>query len=324
MILLFTDLHLDNYRKFSTTLKSGVNSRLATQIKVVSDVWKIAMERKPTAIVFLGDLFNGQGATISKTLYNAGHRLVLTLSRVAPVYLLVGNHDIYGDICVTEPMNTIKNVTVVEETIDVEIDGLKLTMVPWCGMLPKGGDIVLGHLDIDGAKTGSGYVLEGTIHPNELTQPLVISGHFHSRQQLSDNILYCGAVMANDFGDSSDEQFGVTLLHPDRTTEFIEITSPRFVPVEITTQEDVARFIENRDVKNYYKLVVHDRKLDIPKMNHLVEIEWDIKEEIKGRLEYEPDEPLEDIIIKYIDKMDVQVDKDEAKSILLEVLNEVS
>jgi len=324
MILIFSDLHLDNYRKFSTILRGGVNSRLASQVRVVTEVKKIAEATKPTAIIFLGDLFNGQGATISKQLYLFGHRLVTTLSKVAPIYLIVGNHDIYGDMHVLEPMNAIKNVWVIDHTTQVSIDGLIIHLVPWCGMIPKGGDVILGHLDIEGARTGGGYTLAGTIHPKELTQPLVISGHFHSRQQLTENIFYSGAVMANDFGDCSDEKFGVTLLNPDRTIEFVEITSPKFIPVEITTQDDVTRFIDNRNNKNYYKLIVHDRKLNIPKMNHLVEVEWDIKEEIKGRLDYEPNEPLEDIIIKYINKMDVKVDKDEAKRILVEVFSEIN
>ena len=167
-LLIFSDLHLDNYRRFSTTGAGGLNSRLIQQTNVIQQVIKTAEEIKPEAIVFLGDLFNGQGATINKLLYLTGHKLVTQLQRVAPLYLIVGNHDMFGESHILSPMAEMSNVKIIEKTEHFNLLGKKIAMMPWGGLIPKEGDILLGHLDIEGGRTGTGYDLPGTIHPKEV------------------------------------------------------------------------------------------------------------------------------------------------------------
>jgi len=323
-LLIFSDLHLDNYRRFSTTLQGGMNSRLDHQVNVVYKVIEIAKREQPEAIVFLGDLFNGQGATISKLLFTTGYNLVYQLQCVAPVYLLVGNHDIFGGQTILSSMSDMHQVIVVDETRPVDLLGMRISMMPWGGVMPASGVVVLGHLDMEGFKTGLGYELPGTMHPKEFSQfKLVISGHYHSYQEMKPNIIYCGAVMPITFGDVAEEDYGCGIL--DDSLHFTRhiITSPKFIPILVDTQSSLDRFVENRS-DNYYRLTIRDRKIVVPKMDYRVEIDWDIQEEMKARLAYEVDSPLEDILCMYIDKANTKIDKEQAKTVLREVMKECS
>uniref|UniRef100_A0A6M3IUG5 Putative calcineurin-like phosphoesterase n=1 Tax=viral metagenome TaxID=1070528 RepID=A0A6M3IUG5_9ZZZZ len=321
-ILIFSDLHLDNYRRFSTISNGGVNSRLLSQINVVGQVKRLAKKLKPEAIVFLGDLFNGQGATINKLLYLMGNNLVYSLQEEFPVYLIVGNHDIYVNTHILTPMAGMPNVRIVESTVDESLIGRRITMVPWCGVIPRGGDVLLGHLDIDGVKTGIGYELPGTIHQKEVAQyNTVISGHYHTYQTLPPNIVYCGAVMPISFGDVADEDYGCLILDEDLKFTRSIIDSPKFIPIIINTQQNIDKFAKNRG-NNYYRLTITDRKIVVPKFDHMVEVEWDVQEEMKARLDYEIDDPLEDILCKYIDQCNTQINKEEAKLVLRGIMGE--
>jgi DNA repair exonuclease SbcCD nuclease subunit len=323
MLLIFSDLHLDNYRRFSTMGQGGINSRLTNQIDVITKVRDIAQTLQPEAIVFLGDLFNGQGATINKLLYIQGHLLVDMLQKVAPTYLIVGNHDMYGGTHILTPMTEMHNVTIVDNSVTIPLLGHNVAMVPWGGSIPANGDLLLGHLDIEGIKTGLGYELPGTIHPKEVADfKLVISGHYHSFQEVKPNILYCGSVMPITFGDVAEEDYGLLTLNSDLSYRRILLDSPKFIPITIKTQADLDRFVTNKG-KNYYRLTVTDRKLTIPKFDHMVEIDWDVREEMKARLEYDIDAPLEDILCKYIDGANTKIDKEQAKLVLLEVMKDV-
>jgi len=321
-ILIFSDLHLDNYRRFSTISNGGVNSRLLSQINIVKQVKRLAKKLQPEAIVFLGDLFNGQGSSINKLLYLMGHNLIYSLQEDFPVYLIVGNHDVYGNTHILTPMAGMPNVRIVESTVSEHLMGRHITMVPWCGVIPKSGEVLLGHLDIDGAKTGIGYELSGTIHKKEVEQyNIVISGHYHGYQVLPPNIIYCGAVMPISFGDVADEDYGCLILDEDLKTTRSIIDSPKFIPIIINTQQNIDKFAKNKG-SNYYRLTITDRKIVVPKFGHTVEVEWDIQEEMKTRLDYEIDSPLEDILCTYIDQCNTQIDKEEAKIVLRGIMRE--
>lgn len=321
-LLIFSDLHLDNYRRFSTTSQDGINSRLTSQIKVIQQVCNVASEQNPEAIIFLGDLFNGQGANINKLLYLTGHDLIDQLRKVAPVYLIVGNHDIYGGTHILAPMADMPNVIVVDTIRYVDLMDRKVAMTPWGGIIPKEGDLLLGHMDIEGVKTGIGYELPGTILPKEVSAfNLVISGHYHTYQKIPPNILYCGAVMPITFGDIAEEDYGILMLSDNLNYTRILVESPKFIPIRIDTQQNMDKFAANKG-SNYYRLTITDRKITIPKFDHMTEVEWDVQEEMKARLDYDVDAPLEDILCLYIDKANTKIDKEQAKSVLREVMKE--
>ncbi len=246
MKLLFSDLHLDGYRRFSKMLPTGISSRLIEQIKVFNKVIDIVKEREPELIVFLGDFYNGQGANISKHLYTVGFKLLERLQEHTQVILVIGNHDLYMNTHILYPFTSLPNVSIVSETVQFQ----NLTIVPWCKEIPKSGDILLGHLDIDGCKDNFGYELPGTVHPQQVSQyETVFSGHWHNRTGMPNNIFYIGSVMQHSMKDIGN-QCGVTLLHNDLRQEFIEIESPQFLSVGIQNQESMDRFKYERNQNN--------------------------------------------------------------------------
>lgn len=328
-ILVFSDLHLDNYRHFSTILPNGLNSRLVEQIKVMKQVIHIIHATAPSAIIFLGDYFNGQGQTISKQLYITGFHLMEELqenSYDSPVFMIVGNHDTVADQHILSPFAVLPNVSIVSEPITVQIDGMNCTLVPWTKPIPNETGLLFGHLDIEGAKDGS-YVLEGTVHPKEVNSySLVINGHWHTSQYINDKILCVGAVMQHDFGDVANHSYGVWLIgkkDKDITTKLIEIESPMFNRIIINSKEDLTKFKENRNKKNYYKLIVANRDVELPELDYKVEVEWDVEDKMETRLEKKGTESLEDLIINFIEQSSTAIDKAKAKEYLKKEMEKV-
>ena len=64
------------------------------------------------------------------------------------------------------------------------------------------------------------------------------------------------------------------------------------------------------------------RSTEIPEFDHKVEINWEIKEDVKNRLEYAVDATLEDILNQFIDTCNTQTDKELSKKILKEIMYE--
>ncbi len=90
--LVFSDLHAHNFSDCSTLVREGVNSRLQDCLDTVSFVRETAMQNQVDAILFGGDLFH-VGKKIDTPVFNETHAAIRALSEVAPVHLLVGNHD---------------------------------------------------------------------------------------------------------------------------------------------------------------------------------------------------------------------------------------
>lgn len=321
MILLFTDIHFDLYRRFSTTRSDGMNTRLYEQVLVMTRLIEEVKKLQPSAVVFLGDMFYGLGATISKKLYTVCFKLFEKLQRESHVYIIVGNHDMYLGDHIIEPFSSLEEVSLVSHTASVYLEGNKATLVPWGGIVPQGpSGLLMGHLDIEGAKTGAGIHLEGTIHPKEVAHyDKVFSGHWHT-PQIMGNIEYIGSVMQNNFGDMFNYRCGITIMKDNLEQEFIHIDSPTFNVVDIEGGIDLDNFVAHKNSYNYYKLIVHDRKLELPNFDYHVEVEWDVTQKMETRLEQKDDEDLGTTVENFIDQAKADVDKERAKEILREVM----
>jgi hypothetical protein len=62
--------------------------------------------------------------------------------------------------------------------------------------------------------------VDGDVWPTE--NPMIISGHIHSKQWVQDNIYYTGSALQHAFGESENNTVAIMTLKHDRQFELIE------------------------------------------------------------------------------------------------------
>jgi DNA repair exonuclease SbcCD nuclease subunit len=184
----------------------------------------IALTRHVDFIVLAGDVLDSH-ERVNVQLLNRAYSLIRNLRQIAPVFILVGNHDyINNKQFLTDQhwmngMKEWKNVTIV----DTPVKHNTFVMVPYVpngrleealSQIPnwKDASVVIAHQEIKGCKMGAITSLDGDEWKPEY--PMLISGHVHDRQQHQPNVLYPGSVINHSF--SHDNQ-GVSVFTVDTT-----------------------------------------------------------------------------------------------------------
>lgn len=199
----------------------------------------LAEKLQPRFIVLLGDILD-RHATIHVSCLMRAEAIVYELSQLAPVFLLVGNHDRPNNsnyLTNEHPFGAIKrwsNVYVIDQvrafTINSEMiqetsqvidkDGFRFVFAPYVPpgrfsealgtiVSPYSCRAVFAHQEIKGAKMGAIISEEGDVWA--LERPLLVSGHIHDYDFLQENMIYTGTPLMHGFGDKSDKT--VSLFH---------------------------------------------------------------------------------------------------------------
>lgn len=235
-VLLFSDLHGHAFKPYSTILPDGMNSRLRDALLVLEQIRKLAKQEKVDLILFGGDLFHVRGSLYVQT-FNAIFEAMARLKLTAQLGLLVGNHDQTnkaGSIHSVYAFNTMATVMdkpmwyTFETVVSNTTDRLHVLALPYTtdsndirsavdeGVQSKPQDpkgcphIILGHMGVDGARVGGGFVLRDKDAPKlkdlkrqEFAQ--VFLGHYHVPQILADNVRFIGSTLQHNWGDLGTE-----------------------------------------------------------------------------------------------------------------------
>ena len=326
-ILLFSDLHLDQWRQFSSVNENGFSTRLLEQIRVIHKVCEIAVTENVSDIIFLGDLFNSQGESLPKVVYNAAFHCLQELSKVKPLYIIVGNHDMYRKMHILSSYQEIRNVTIVDRPMFINRGGYQIDLVPWEQQMKvkSRGDILLGHCEVVGTNMGNAISKVG-YNPEEFEgYSRIYLGHFHTRQHFNvpkcQEAMYIGSVMQNNYSDT-DENKGITILNTaDTHSKLLPILSPRFLKSEVSSKTGIDSFTGMvNSTSDYYRLVVRNSKLEIPKFDHRVQVEWDVKESANARMEIKSEESIKDIVYRFVETHKTALDKDRIKETLNNIM----
>lgn len=314
MWMVLSDLHLKEWKMFSTILANGLNSRLMQQIQVCKHVKRLIRKYKISDIFFLGDLMDSQSSTISKIIINTAFYIIQDWAELANVYLLVGNHDIYNNLNVLTPFSSIPNVWIVNVSTPINLDGKTIDLVPWNGQLPaKKADYLFGHFGIQGATTGNGFVIEEEVKPELLKDyKLVLCGHYHSRQQVADHAYQIGGVMNHSFADTTEDK-GVFLLDlSNDKLEFIPISSPKFHTTKVAFSDQLEEFLRDYKENDYYKLIIESDSLIIPELPSNVIVEYDYEPTVdeKDMIDTSDILNLTPIIKQFIQQSNTALDKE--------------
>jgi len=206
---------------------------------LVSALSKAAYAINPSVIVFLGDILDNH-ATIHSQAFNLIYTLLKSLPSNSIIIMLIGNHDyINNSQCCSEehPFNVFKqwkNVMVIDRPTIID-DYIYMPYVP----VGKFDEFAKGKIqDYKGIKAifchqeflGSVKENVGDVWPE--TNPLIISGHIHTKRWLQSNIFYPGSPIQHTFAEDPDKTF-LIMDSNDLQMEFRTLDLPKKHTLEI-------------------------------------------------------------------------------------------
>lgn len=227
---------------------------------------KLAKERQPDFIVVLGDVLDRHEA-IHVVPLRSCVEFLRGLMEVAPVIVLVGNHDRPNNsdfLSPYHPFTALKGwgerMKIVETTWESSFGGLDFVFVPyvppgrffdalnWKPDQPsepmeegvenwKNASAIFAHQEFKGAKMGA--IISEVGDPWPVNAPMVISGHIHDFQEVQPNLLYVGTPIQHAFGDTEDKTvswFSFTKGEQPHH-ERIDLALPKKVIVRLTCAE---------------------------------------------------------------------------------------
>jgi DNA repair exonuclease SbcCD nuclease subunit len=274
-VLFFTDLHLDNWSAFSTTVAGGYNSRFMQQLHTLEQVLYYA-EKRDMPIVFGGDLFNRRLLIPSDVMHKT-YELLAKYDK-QPIYLVIGNHDIYDWNSANTSLavlSEMEHVYVVDEPTSVEMaDDVHLSLVPHGALLPTSSaslrkevpnyyDILVTHYGVNEARLGpKDFKMKDDLTVKQLRElgyDLVLLGHIHKPQTLGENIVVMGSVMAHSFHETDEKKFYYVFNTETRELTKINSGAPKFLTIEVSTKAQLKKLVLND--KNYYRLNIMTTKI---------------------------------------------------------------
>lgn len=199
--------------------------------EMTTKICDLAKDIQPDFIVCLGDILDRHETIHVSPLMRATYFLK-SLSDIAPLYAVIGNHDRPNNsnfLTNEHPFNSLKlwkNTTVVDKVIENTVDNYRFVFVPY---VPPGRfnealetienplqntTAIFSHQEYKGAKMGAIVSEIGDEWP--LENPLVISGHIHDFDELQSNLFYVGTPIQHAFGDKSDKTVSLYTFYPDK------------------------------------------------------------------------------------------------------------
>jgi DNA repair exonuclease SbcCD nuclease subunit len=172
-------------------------------------------------VIFMGDWFDKRDSINISTLNYSYKALSKLNSLNIPIFLLLGNHDLYlrnnRDVHSLVYFHEFNHCTLIESPTRLHIGDKSVLMMPYIfqdeyvPLSPEvnSSNVVFSHLELKGfILTGSTVVLEHGHDPEIFGKPSrVFSGHFHKRQSKG-NVFYTGNPFPFDFSDTNDTDRG--------------------------------------------------------------------------------------------------------------------
>jgi len=283
---------------------------------------KIMPMENVSAIVLAGDILDTH-EKIHCQLMNRAYQLIKNLRTVAPIYVIVGNHDYINNqqfLTVNHWMNGMKEWEHVH-VIDypkrlIGSSGHTFVLVPYVppGRLVEALDkledwktsvCVFAHQEVRNCKMGCIRSTEGDVW--DADWPMLVSGHIHERQNVGNNVLYPGSVLNHAFG--SDNQgiskliFREGVMSEERVD--IGLDKKRIIYKSVTTVEDIPKEKlvphnklclsgETKDIrafkntKRYMELKKRGIKVTFKVVNDDVDVKHDVKHNVKHDVKHVP------------------------------------
>ena len=304
-------------------------------------------------VLHLGDLMDRRKYVSYKTAKDFRERFILPLKHLkVDFHCLVGNHDIYfkntNDVNSLQELigQTSNKFHLYADATEVNIGGLDILFMPWInqqnyiysmGMIDETkAKVCMGHLEIKGFQMHKGQINDHG-YDKELFKKFhtVFSGHFHHKSD-DGQIYYLGnpyEIYWNDYNDKKGFH-----IFDTETLELERIVNPFRLHEKIyydDSQEDYDKHDVKKYLKKYVKVIVVNKK-DLYKfdmfMERLLKANAHEVKIVENFTDAGADNVSDDIVKyaedtttlldKYIDELEIDLDKDRLKNTMRGLYNE--
>ena len=264
--LFFSDIHFHGTHRFSHITDEGYTIRELEHLSCAQTIIDICNKEDIDRIVFCGDLYQAVGDNLSTQTQSAVCEFVEKISKIKPLDMLVGNHDLSGTtnfkaVHKLIPFKYFNNVTVYDSP--VEKDGI--VYMPYCtsdeyattvleNIKDKKNKVVFSHLELKGINLGNGIETTHGVPLDLLSQfKMTIQGHYHGSSSYGPNIKVIGSTQRLSFKDPGKSRNNIIIY--DTETNKIERRSFN-CPDWLTFTDDNIDDILTTDLNNYVKVEV--------------------------------------------------------------------
>lgn len=196
-------------------------------------------------LIHCGDIFESR-QSINLYVLNKALEIFERLSSILPVYMIIGNHDIFmkysNDVNSLKIFKNFKNITVYETAVEAMIGNTPVVFMPWLDtheqeaeVLSKvNGEILFCHTDVKGFSFNRIQKIEGGNDVETFGKfKRVYSGHIHYTQKYK-NVRMLGSPYELTRSDSGNQK-NIWLLDLETDTEinFPNTFSPKFIKMKL-------------------------------------------------------------------------------------------
>lgn len=227
-------------------------------------------------LIHCGDLYDNRTSIPIIASYKA-EKILIEISKILPIHLIVGNHDLYNkgtnDVNSVRLFNHVDNIHVHTSTEVLSIFDKKIVLIPWVEKRSEmireinsnSGDYLFCHSDLNGCLMHLNSVAHRNpdkIDVDEFKKyKHVFSGHIHIRQT-NKNFTFIGSPYQMDRNDMGDQK-GITVL--DLISGVIEFHPNNYSPVfrkfTVKNEDDVEGLDLLKDTKDYIDLTISNNLL---------------------------------------------------------------
>ena len=303
--------------------------------------------------IHLGDLMDRRKYVSYRILKDFRERFVQPFNYLKiNLHILVGNHDIYFRN--TNDINSLNellgqrhdNIFIYSEAQEVDFDGFPILMMPWInqqneiysfGMMDETkADTMMSHLEVVGFEMHGGHFSESGFDKSQFKKfDTIFSGHYHKKSD-DGQIYYLGTPYQMTWSDYNCPK-GFHVFDTE-TRELTRIVNPQRIFEKIyydDTQENYDTHDVNQYKNKYVKLVVVNKN-DLYKFDkftdklfkadcHEVKIIEDFTDLDANTVSDDIVENSQDtmtLLGKYIDDLDVNLDKTKLKTDISKLYHE--
>ena len=299
-----------------------------------------------TTVIHMGDAFDSRKGIDYQSLDWAKRVVFDPLSKY-DVHMIIGNHDTYYKNTneVNSPqllLEDYKNIKTYSNAKEVNIGGLHILLIPWINedneaetfklIQSSNCKCAMGHLELSGFRVNKQIVMDHG-HEGKLFEKFshVFSGHYHTRSD-DGRIFYLGNPYEMFWSDAGDRR-GFTIFDTE-TLEHGYVNNPYTMFHLITYDDDSASLFDARDCKDkIVKVVVKNKKRPKEFDKFLDKIYNSGSQEVKivenfQIIENDEDFVAEDeentinILNRYIDESEINLDKSMIKEIFQNLYRE--
>jgi DNA repair exonuclease SbcCD nuclease subunit len=305
-------------------------------------------------VIHLGDVMDRRKFISYRIAKDFRERFILPFQVLdINLHMLVGNHDIFfkntNDVNSLQELvdGRFKKIHLYAEAQEVNFDGLPILFMPWInsqnyiyalGMIDETkAQICMGHLDINGFAMNKGQILaEHGMNKSEFQKfDTVMSGHFHHKND-DGQIYYLGTpyeIYWNDYDDPKGFH-----IFDTETRELERIVNPLTIFDKIyydDTKTDYSTIDVEKYKNKYIKLIVVNKK-DLygfdAFVDKLLKIDTYEVKIIEDFTDLDANSVSDDIVNnsedtltilnKYVDELDVSLDKNRLKNTMKSLYTE--